>query len=320
MEMIVDLKEKMEEKIKEACEVIETNISFENNFVIYDKEGVLLNRYGNALEECGYDVRILNLCDFNKSNQYNPLAYVDKPEEVMELAYYIIDIMSSDDDGEGVQIQFALLSSILLYLKTFSLKHQQNLSSVMKLLRAVDVPDEYSKSKLDVIFEEIALKEPGSPALKQYVGCTLGHGVENCYAAKLLLSKFSLLNHKSFESLVIDDDISLANMGYQKKVACFVVLPLYEKNVQWIYELMTFQLIKQLNDLRSQIPISFINYPEELEYIIDGRVICDDRYIIKQDINKKMSESNEQTVVSKDINSINEHKTILTLNSTDMLS
>ena len=91
MEMIVDLKEKMEEKIKEACEVIETNISFENNFVIYDKEGVLLNRYGNALEECGYDVRILNLCDFNKSNQYNPLAYVDKPEEVMELAYYIID-------------------------------------------------------------------------------------------------------------------------------------------------------------------------------------------------------------------------------------
>lgn len=51
-------------------------LQFNSNYVLSDPKGELLDTYGNVLVSQGYDVKVFNLKDRDKSDHYNPFAYI----------------------------------------------------------------------------------------------------------------------------------------------------------------------------------------------------------------------------------------------------
>ena len=67
----------------------------------------------------------------------------------------------------------ALLNSLKTYLETYRPKNENTISSIVKLLFATDFyinqhPDMYAKSKLDIIFDEVTVRDTSSTAIKLY--------------------------------------------------------------------------------------------------------------------------------------------------------
>jgi type IV secretory pathway TraG/TraD family ATPase VirD4 len=141
----------------------------------------------------------------------------------------------------------ALLQALVFYLIKYRPKHQQNFTSVMKLLRAaeVDENDASKKSKLDRIFDEVAAKDPSSIALKQYLTFKMGAGKT---LKSILIStsvRLTVFNMKQIENLTKEDDIDLGSMGKGKK-ALFVIIPAADSTYNFLVSMMYSQLFETL--------------------------------------------------------------------------
>ena len=55
------------------------------SFVCLDPKGELLRDSGNLLKECGYEIRILDLINMQKSHCYNPFVYLRDDDDVQQL-------------------------------------------------------------------------------------------------------------------------------------------------------------------------------------------------------------------------------------------
>lgn len=56
-------------------------LQFNSNYVLSDPKGELLDTYGNVLLSQGYDVKVFNLKDRDKSDHYNPFAYIHTEDD-----------------------------------------------------------------------------------------------------------------------------------------------------------------------------------------------------------------------------------------------
>lgn len=60
-------------------------LQFNSNYVLSDPKGELLDTYGNVLVSQGYDVKVFNLKDRDKSDHYNPFAYIHDTDDIVVL-------------------------------------------------------------------------------------------------------------------------------------------------------------------------------------------------------------------------------------------
>ena len=86
----------------------------DKNFVIYDKNYVLLNEFGNWLESRGYEIRLLNLCDVVKSDTYNPLQYLSSDVDVCNFSKFMVNNFYKEKRTRTGMIM--ALNSIIFYL------------------------------------------------------------------------------------------------------------------------------------------------------------------------------------------------------------
>ena len=71
-------------------------LQFNSNYVLSDPKGELLDTYGNVLLSQGYDVKVFNLKDRNKSDHYNPFAYIHDTDDIVVVAKNLIKNMKED--------------------------------------------------------------------------------------------------------------------------------------------------------------------------------------------------------------------------------
>ena len=125
------------------------------NYVITDPAGALLTSTGAFLEKEGYTIKVFNLVEMHKSDQYNPFNYIRDEVGVLMMINCLIKNTNPDGKGGGdpfwEKSETALLQALVFYLVKYRPKSEQNFTSVMKLLRAaeVDENDSKKKSKLD---------------------------------------------------------------------------------------------------------------------------------------------------------------------------
>lgn len=70
-------------------------LQFNSNYVLSDPKGELLDTYGNVLLSQGYDVKVFNLKDRDKSDHYNPFAYIHDTDDIVVVSY---DWLLAEDD------------------------------------------------------------------------------------------------------------------------------------------------------------------------------------------------------------------------------
>ena len=245
-----------------------------SSYVITDPKGQLLKETGKMLlhgapklDENGkpvrdrrgriiyepYRIKVLNTINFSKSMKYNPLAYVRSEKDILKLVNVII--ANTKGDGEKSSEDFWVKAERLLYCALIGYiwyeaePEERNFITLLDLLNACEAreDDETYKSPVDILFDDLAKKQPDHFAVKQYVkfkmaaGKTLKSILVSCGAR---LAPFDI---KELRDIMTEDELELDTMGDQK-TALFLIMSDTDTTFNFVIAMLQSQLFNLLCD------------------------------------------------------------------------
>ena len=245
-----------------------------SSYVITDPKGQLLTETGTMLlhgapklDENGkpvrddrgkiiyepYRIKVLNTINFSKSMKYNPLAYVRSEKDILKLVNVII--ANTKGDGEKSSEDFWVKAERLLYCALIGYiwyeaePEERNFITLLDLLNACEAreDDETYKSPVDILFDDLAKKQPDHFAVKQYVkfkmaaGKTLKSILVSCGAR---LAPFDI---KELRDIMTEDELELDTMG-DRKTALFLIMSDTDTTFNFVIAMLQSQLFNLLCD------------------------------------------------------------------------
>ena len=245
-----------------------------SSYVITDPKGQLLTETGKMLlhgapklDENGkpvrdgrgkviyepYRIKVLNTINFSKSMKYNPLAYVRSEKDILKLVNVII--ANTKGDGEKSSEDFWVKAERLLYCALIGYiwyeaePEERNFITLLDLLNACEAreDDETYKSPVDILFDDLAKKQPEHFAVKQYVkfkmaaGKTLKSILVSCGAR---LAPFDI---KELRDIMTEDKLELDTMG-DRKTALFLIMSDTDTTFNFVIAMLQSQLFNLLCD------------------------------------------------------------------------
>ena len=245
-----------------------------SSYVITDPKGQLLTETGKMLlhgapklDENGkpvrdgrgkiiyepYRIKVLNTINFSKSMKYNPLAYVRSEKDILKLVNVII--ANTKGDGEKSSEDFWVKAERLLYCALIGYiwyeaePEERNFITLLDLLNACEAKedDETYKSPVDILFDDLAKKQPDHFAVKQYIkfkmaaGKTLKSILVSCGAR---LAPFDI---KELRDIMTEDELELDTMG-DRKTALFLIMSDTDTTFNFVIAMLQSQLFNLLCD------------------------------------------------------------------------
>lgn len=221
------------------------------SMVILDPKGEILRDTGQLLREKGYEVRILDLINMEKSHCYNPFVYLKTDNDVQRLvtnlfkATTVKGAQSSDPFWDTAASM--LLLSLVFFLKYEAPTEEQNFPMVMEMLRNGDIPEDVDgyMSPLDELMDRLEAREPDHIALKYYRNYRSGAAKTVKSIQITLAARLEMFNLESLSALTVTDELDLASMG-EKKVALFALIPDNDTSFNFLISILYTQLFQQL--------------------------------------------------------------------------
>ncbi len=249
-------------------------LQMHSSYVVTDPKGQLLRETGKLLAHGGpkrdengkpvrdkrgkvvyepYRIKVLNTINFSKSMKYNPLAYVRSEKDIFKLVNVII--ANTKGDGEKSSEDFWVKAERLLYCALIGYiwyeaePEERNFITLLDLLNACEAreDDETYKSPVDILFDDLAKKQPEHFAVKQYVkfkmaaGKTLKSILVSCGAR---LSPFDI---KELRDIMTEDELELDTMG-DRKTALFLIMSDTDTTFNFVIAMLQSQLFNLLCD------------------------------------------------------------------------
>ena len=234
------------------------------SFVVLDPKGENLRDTGNLLKSKGYEIKVLNLIDMDKSNCYNPFVYIRNDNDVQRLVTNLIKATgikgAQTNDPFWDTAASMLLSAIIYLLKYEAIPEEQNFSMVMELILAGAIDEDTEEpSLLDKLFNELEAKNPNHIALKYYHSYHSGAAKTLESIQVTLAAKLEKFNIDTVARLTNTDDLELSKLG-EKKIALFVIIPDNDTSFNFIVSILYTQLFQQLfqvadNKYKGSLPI-----------------------------------------------------------------
>ena len=221
------------------------------SFVVLDPKGELLRDTGNLLKEKGYEVKVLDLIDMEKSHCYNPFVYLHSDDDIQRLTTNLFKNTtpkgSQTQDPFWDQTAAMLLKALVCYLHYEAPADEQNFPMVMEMIRAGDVKEdnEEYQSVLDELFERLEERNPEHIALKYYRAYHSGSAKTLKSIQISLVSRLEKFNLDSLAGITQTDEMELGNIG-EKKTAVFAVIPDNDSSFNFIVGMLYTQLFQQL--------------------------------------------------------------------------
>lgn len=221
------------------------------SFVILDPKGEILRDTGGLLEHKGYEVKILDLINMDKSHCYNPFVYLKDDNDVQRLVTNLFKSTtpkgSQSNDPFWDTAASMLLLSLIFYLWYEAPEEEQNFTMVMEMLRAGDVKedDDMYLSPLDLLFEKLENTNPDHIALKYYKDYHSGSAKTLKSIQITLASRLEKFNLRSLSMLTMTDELELSSLG-EKKTALFALIPDNDTSFNFIVSILYTQLFQQL--------------------------------------------------------------------------
>ena len=221
------------------------------SFVVLDPKGELLRDTGNLLKEKGYEVKVLDLIDMEKSHCYNPFVYLHSDDDIQRLTTNLFKNTtpkgSQTQDPFWDQTAAMLLKALVCYLHYEAPPDEQNFPMVMEMIRAGDVKEdnEEYQSVLDELFERLEERNPEHIALKYYRAYHSGSAKTLKSIQISLVSRLEKFNLDSLAGITQTDEMELGNIG-EKKTAVFAVISDNDSSFNFIVGMLYTQLFQQL--------------------------------------------------------------------------
>ena len=221
------------------------------SFVVLDPKGEIIRDTGGLLEKKGYEVRVLDLINMEKSHCYNPFRYIDSDNDVQKLVTNLFKSTtpkgSQSSDPFWDTAASMLLLALIFYLKYEAPEEEQNFPMVMEMLRAGDVSeeDESYYSPLDSLFYDLEMRQPDHIAVKYYKAYHSGSAKTLKSIQITLAARLEKFNLESVAMLTATDELDLSSMG-EKKVALFALIPDNDTSFNFLVSILYTQLFQQL--------------------------------------------------------------------------
>lgn len=242
------------------------------NYVVTDPKQELLDATGGLLKDKGYDIRVLNLVNFDLSDGYNPFRYLRDDKDVLRLVNNLIQSTTPkgahESDPFWTKSETALLQAIILMLFHEAPEYEQNFSTVMRVLEFAEVKedDEEYVSPLDMLFTALEREQPDHIAVRQYKVFKLAAGKT---AKSILVStavRLAAFNLPQIKRITDHDEMDLYTLG-EKKVALFAVIPDNDTTFNFLVSLLYSQAFQTLYYSADQIHHGSLPY--HVHFILD---------------------------------------------------
>lgn len=190
------------------------------SIVCVDPKGENYRRSAALLRKAGYQVRLLNFMEMERSDRWNPLGAVKGTLEAADLAVNLVANTTNPNRPAGGdpfwdQAEQSFITALVLYVKNHTPTDEQHMASVLEL------GAELHPKHLDHVFLALPKEAPARRFYRTFLradekvraGVVAGIG-----------SRLQLWNIPEVAALTAASDIDLAELG-QRKVALFLVIP-----------------------------------------------------------------------------------------------
>ena len=201
---------------------------------------------GNALLKHGYRIKIFNTINFKKSMHYNPFAYVHDEKDILKLVTTLI--ANTKGEGKGgdefwEKAEKLLYSALIGYIHYEAPEEEQNFSTLLEMINAMEVreDDEEFKNPVDLMFDELAERDPDHFAVRQYAKYKLSAGKT---AKSILVScgaRLAPFDIKELREITAYDELQLDTLG-DKKTALFLIMSDTDATFNFLISMVYTQL------------------------------------------------------------------------------
>lgn len=229
------------------------------SFICTDPKGEILRSCGEMLKNNGYNVKVINLLEMEKSDCYNPFLYIREETDVVKLITNLISNTTpkgaTPSDPFWDKAESLFLQSIFYYVWLEVKPAKRNFETVLKLLGEAEVKEQGKPSALDVrmkFLEETSPLGANHPAVKQYNKCMRGAGDTVRSIIISANSRLAFLENKKVLRLLSKDDLNLADIGIgvngdgETRTALFCVIPDSDKSYNFIIGMLYTQIFQEL--------------------------------------------------------------------------
>lgn len=214
-------------------------------------KGELLRDTGHLLKKKGYEVKVLDLINMEKSHCYNPFVYLRDDNDVQRLVTNLFK--NTTPKGSQTQDPFwdntamMLLLALVFYLHYEAPEEEQNFSTVLEMIRAGEIKEDNDDyfSPLDELFERLAMRNPEHIALKYYRSYRSGSAKTLKSIQITLLSRLEKFNLELLAGITQCDELELDTFG-EKKTVLYAVIPDNDTSFNFIVGMLYTQMFQRL--------------------------------------------------------------------------
>lgn len=223
-----------------------------SSYVVTDPKGTILVECGKMLVHIGgYRVKSINTINFKKSLHYNPFVYIRNEQDIMKLTNTLIENTkgSSEKGGEDfwVKAERLLYNALIGYIWYEAPDEEKNFTTMLDMLNSFEIreDDETFKNAVDMLFDELAERDPDHYAFRQYVKFKLSAGKT---AKSILVScgaRLAPFDIKELRELMEYDELELDTLG-DRKTALFIITSDTDNTFDFITAMIVSQLFNIL--------------------------------------------------------------------------
>ena len=222
------------------------------SFVVLDPKGEILRDTGGLLKAKGYDIKVIDLINMEKSDCYNPFVYLRNDNDIQRLVTNLFKNTtpkgSQSQDPFWDNAAMMLLLALVFFLHYEAPPEEQNFAMVLDMVREASIDgdeDSYYVSPLDMLFEKLEDAKPDHVALKYYKSYHVGSNKTLKSIQITLMARLEKFNLQPLAELTETDGLDLANIG-EKKTAVFAIIPDNDSSFNFIIGMLYTQLFQQL--------------------------------------------------------------------------
>ena len=215
-------------------------------------KGSIVVECGKLLQRNQYKIKILNTINFKKSHHYNPFAYLHSEKDILKLVTTLIantqgDGKSGDDFWRKAET--LLYTALIGYIYYEAPVEEQNFATLIEMINTMEVreDDEDFKNPVDLMFEELAKREPHHFAVRQYAKYRLAAGKT---AKSILIScgaRLAPFDIQELREITAYDELELDTLG-DRKTALFIIISDTDDTFNFLASMVYTQLFNLLCD------------------------------------------------------------------------
>ena len=227
-----------------------TSKTYPVSFVVTDPKGDIVIDAGKLLQRNGYRIKIFNTINFKKSMHYNPFAYIHSEKDILKLVTTLISNTKGEQKGGDefwTKAETLLYCALIGYIHYEAPAEEQNFSTLIEFINAMEVreDDEEFQNPVDLMFEELAQKNPNHFAVRQYAKYKLAAGKT---AKSILVScgaRLAVFDIAEVRDVTAYDELELDTLGDQK-TALFLIMSDTDDSFNFLISMCYTQLFNLL--------------------------------------------------------------------------